>query len=237
VTCNNGTGMYYRVGELDLENRRIEFSDRHHYDSGLNPCVALDSRGVVVEVHHAPLGIPIDLAFGVPPREELWYHVGQLDLSAKKIDFGGSHKYDKGEEKPHVILAEDGQLVEVHKSQNDSGLWFNYGRVDVAKKKIELEQPNGDAVKYGKGRAPDIACDTRGNFVEVHRSHDNSDLWFHVGERNPQGGRQKIFWSESARISDAKGSRPRVAMNDSGLVLCFHEASDTRLRLRTGQLR
>ena len=115
-------------------NAQILWGDSFKYDNGgINPTVATNDVGTVVEV--------LNGGFGVGP---LWYRVGQRSGSA--IQWGNSAKYDNGGLNPMVALTSDGTVVEVHNGgAGASPLWYRVGRVNGSRKQW------GDSTKYDHG--------------------------------------------------------------------------------------
>src|SRR5215831_5576315 len=78
----------------------IQWADSFQYDhGGLNPAVAINNGGLVVEVHNGGAG-----------AGPLWYRVGQR--SGSTIQWGDSAQYDNGHN-PAVAVNENGNVVDV----------------------------------------------------------------------------------------------------------------------------
>ncbi|WP_020406289.1 hypothetical protein [Hahella ganghwensis] len=153
------SNMWYHVGRVNAGNKTIEWGSSHNYDTGQTPSVAINSHGVVVEVHQSE-GLSTDL----------WYHVGRVNADSKTIEWGESQKYDSGSH-PSIVLTDDYWVIEVHQSQTFNTLWKRIGRVNLGNNTIEWR---GGSEKYGdQGSIPSIAYNGT-QLVETHT--DGSDL-------------------------------------------------------------
>jgi len=130
--------LYYRVGTLNAENKTIDWSDSHAYDTGVSPDVAIQGD-TVVEVHQSE------------NYNTLWYHVGKMNGTV--IDWSDSRQYDTGTH-PSVGLLEDGTVVETHTSDNYDTLWSHVGVVDVYKLSITWRNPHRPAKDLGTRHLP-----------------------------------------------------------------------------------
>ena len=117
------------------------------YDSGAaNPRVAVDSRRLastlrVVEMHDND--------------KKLWFRFGTI-RNAKVIEWDASAtNFDSGVT-PDVALSGD-NVVEVHKSENNDGLWTRIGKRVFSSTSGTTVQWNGDAQKFDEGTNPAIA--------------------------------------------------------------------------------
>ncbi|TMQ90067.1 hypothetical protein ETD83_37055, partial [Actinomadura soli] len=125
-------------------------------------------------------------------------------------NFGDAARYDTGIS-PAVALNAGNVLVEVHRSQSVSTLWYHVGRV------------NGDtidwggSIEYDQGITPSVAITDHGLVVEVHQSQGANTLWYHVGRVNGD----TIDWGGS--IEYDQGITPSVAITDHGLVVEVHQ--------------
>lgn len=213
----SGCGLWYHVGLVDPVTKTIDFGSSRKLDSGRWPSIAINNHGHVIEVHgsevciHGVLGV---IGCG------LWYHVGEVDLPARRILFGGSHKYDSGKV-PGVDINDAGQLVEVHKSENYDDLWYWTGRLNVGSRTFtKLEHG-----KYETGKAPDVALSNNGRVVEVHESESTKTLWSAVGHLSEDdkltlGKPAPYNWGARPEIA------PAVAINDRDEFVAMHEIGD-----------
>ena len=132
--------------------------------TGQNPSVALNNKGVVVEVHESH-----------NKHVELCYRVGMIDTDSKTICWGSCHMYDMGLQ-PHVAIDDSLNVVENHKSQNHETLWYHVGKVDADRKTITW----GSSHMYDSGTSPSVAINDNLNIIEVHQT-GSSILTYHVG--------------------------------------------------------
>jgi hypothetical protein len=146
----NHDRLYYHVGTVEgtTPDISINWSKSVDYDDGVQPRVAANASGLVVEVHKSQ------------NEDALWYHVGHINGTS--IKWEKSHKYTTGTH-PAIALFDDGRVVEIHESENTEFLWYMTG--NVSGDTIKWEKP----VKYVEGRAPVIACDSpTGQVIEIH---------------------------------------------------------------------
>ncbi len=129
----------------------------------------------------------------------------------KSVFFGLALQYDDGCQ-PSVAMNANGVIVEVHKSQAGSGLWYHVGSPDKATVNW------GSSHQYDNGATPSCAINIHNTVVEVHKSQSGSGLWYHVG--TVQGS--SINWGSSHEYDS--GQTPRVAMNDQGVVVEVHQS-------------
>lgn len=114
--CKNGcTGdLDYRVGHLD-DPAAGKFNiiwdtgkDAIHYDRGINPHIAINDNGQVIETHQVA-------------AKEYLLHYRRGTLSHTGIDFQNSVRYDNDGKQPAVTLTNSGKIIELH-TKNDSVL-------------------------------------------------------------------------------------------------------------------
>ncbi|GAA2396328.1 hypothetical protein Cme02nite_65110 [Catellatospora methionotrophica] len=96
---------------------------------------------------------------------------------------------------PAVSVNTKGQVVQVH-ADRDNNLWYWTGQVRAADKKIEWRAHG----RYDKGRNPAVALRPDGLLIEVHRSQNFANLYYHVGEILPSG---QISWGPSTRYQSS----------------------------------
>lgn len=204
------SGLWHRVGKLTTSSSGIEWGNHSRYDYGSRPRIAINKDGVVVEVHKVQELVPT-----------LWYHVGKVNAHSMTIDWGSSHKYDKGTT-PDVALTDDGTVIEVHETNNvfSNDTYYHVGTVDASSKTIKW----GPSHRYGEGKTPSVAVNSKGVVVELHGS---GQLWYHVGSL--QAHNQSISWGDSKKYET--GTSPCVAINNRGQIIEVHESEGLLRRL------
>jgi hypothetical protein len=179
-------------------NAQILWGDSAKYDdAGVDPTVATNNAGTVVEVHNGGAGVG-----------PLWYRVGQK--SGSTIQLGDSAKYDNAGLNPSVGMNDDGTVVEVHNGGAGVGpLWYRVGRLSGST--IQW----GDSAQYdNSGRDPTVAINSVGTVVEVHNGGAGvGPLWYRVGRLSGS----TIQWGDSAQYDNA-GLKPAVAINGTNIV-------------------
>lgn len=188
--------LWYRVGILNTGQRTIDWGSPHQYDTGQNPAVALNNNGRVVEVHEAP------------GDNAVWSTIGRVDRNNKTIVFEDStysrhtypYPYDYGRN-PDIALRNNGQSIEVHKSEDFDTIWSRVGQEHGV---LQVMQPS---IKYDNGVSPSVAVNENGRVVEVHKSQSTNGLWYHVGSL--EGGNSGSDDTDDDIIDDG-GNRPPV---------------------------
>ncbi|KZV90930.1 hypothetical protein EXIGLDRAFT_837495 [Exidia glandulosa HHB12029] len=155
-------------------------------DSGSNPSIARNSRGMVVEVHD-------------DGGSNLWYWSGKI-ASDGTVTWLRHGKYDSGKN-PAVALNDDGWLVEVHQSSTLSKLWSHTGRVDANTGEITWSS----GLNYDDGVNPTVqfTSPTATTVREIHKSQSNSQNWNWSGALNTGTAAGSLAWSGNAKTSDA----------------------------------
>lgn len=200
--------LYYKVGQVN--GTTIDWGGDDDYDSGVQPSVAINDFGDVVEVHKSQT------------YNTLWYRVGKIN--GKSIEWSASHEYDKGVT-PTVTINNHGQIIAVHKSQSHDKLWYRVGT--LAGSKIEW----GPSRQYQDGANPSIAITNEGTLVEVHQSQGLTGLWQLSGEVHGT----EIQWSTSFNYDS--GSKPRCGISSDGqLAIQVHEGSMFGMWFSTSRL-
>jgi len=150
------TGRVYAVLSNDVSHREPYILDR-----GVDPAVAVNGKGQVVEVHESQQG-----------NHTLWYWAGALNASGA-ITWKHHGRYGTGTT-PAVALNDDGFVVEVHKSQNHDRLWSQVGQL---RDDSDIEWQ--DSHDYDNGIQPTIQfTDAGGNSLrEIHRSESHEQNW------------------------------------------------------------
>ncbi len=163
------SALWWWVGQLDGTTLRWTGHDRLKRDSGNHPSVAINSSGLVVEVHDSGNG-------------KLWYWIGRVQGNG--INWYGHAQYDSGVS-PSVSLTDDNIVYEVHQSEGlAQTLWQRIGRLEGSEIKwldwFWFGKGFGEALSrttgreglswpYDDGVLPQIACNGR-SAVQVHSS-------------------------------------------------------------------
>jgi len=166
--------LWYRVGKVDMRKKKIDWGSSHEYDSGLSPSVVwLPNTDLVVGVHKSER------------RDVLYYRIGKVCKSDKKIDWSSSKDYDTGiAPKVSAACFRGGEinLIEVHQSETRNKMYYRIGKVlkeegvDDSVKSFVVEW--GDSVKYDSGVVPAVAMNDHVAVV-VHKSENYDKLYFH----------------------------------------------------------
>jgi hypothetical protein len=92
-------------------------------DSGFDPSVAVNNKGIVVEVHCAERA---GASLGVTP---LWYWIGQLQMN-NTISWIGHAQYDVGNY-PSVTIDDNNMVYEIHQTKGGGTLWQRVGQAVI----------------------------------------------------------------------------------------------------------
>ena len=136
--------------------------------------------------------------------------------------FGLTREFDKGVQ-PSVALLPTNLVVEFHKSQHNSGIWYHVGKLD------------GMTVKWGSswhsgfdGAWPTVAVTKEGIVLLVYsdkQTRSGAQLYYRVGKIDPNGEEnQSISWLTDAIHWDG-GFHTSVGMNEKGVILGVHEGN------------
>lgn len=197
--------LCYRVGEVNIEKRRVEWSSRHKCGGdGIAPAVAITDCGKVVIVHGSSSHV-------------LHYRMGKVDACSKKILFSGSKEYGRGMY-PSVALNKHLEVVEVHCSQSSSDeLCYLVGTLDGD------EINFNESIHYGNGVQPSIALTDKGQVMEAHKSEAPDMLWLH------RGMLVGTTLSLGQGVSYGSGTDPSVAvaLNGSAQFVGVHARSSS----------
>jgi len=186
--------LWFRTGKVQ-QMAIVWNGDSEKYDKGIQPSVALNDYGTIVEIHQSDN----------PAHKTIWYRVGNLSNGESK---------DKGKGiTPSIAIDNSNWCVEVHQSQQkgNNGLWYSVGNVNGDK--IEW----GEDEEYHEGSRPQVAMNNNGVVVEVHNSTDGRPFYM-VGiiDKNAK----KIHWGGTYGYWDGKD--PTIAITDDGMVIETH---------------
>jgi hypothetical protein len=153
--------IVYRVGRLDPTTLNTTWGSPQRYDNGILPHVAINSRGVVVEVHQSEA------------HDVLYYRIG--DLAGDLIRWRSAAKSYTSGVQPSVAITQDGFVIEVHKSEAYDTLWCRYGLITESDS-INWTYTSAGA-QFDEGQRPSLSCS--GNLsVQAHTSPSYATLWY-----------------------------------------------------------
>lgn len=182
------------------EKSRTEYM----WDTGVNPAVAANDAGWVVEVHESPGG-PTAL-------RTLWYWTGRRRRTGDGgVEWMHHGQFDRGTT-PAVALNNAGLVVEVHRSGVHRTLWARTGQLHAKTGAIAWSPA---AERYDKGVEPTVAFDSLDGAAlrEVHRSPWRyDDTWSRRGAAAAGG----VKWEGSAKTQDRPFVK-NVARMDGGV--------------------
>jgi hypothetical protein len=140
--ARQGTGLYYRVGQLrnpaggDYTIAWSSGSTGVNYDYGINPHIAINNHNQVVEVHQV--------------TNESLLHYRRGTVSEGKINFAASQRYDNDAKQPAVALLDSGLVLEVH---SRDGLYSRTGKLDPSNSTLiewspSVKNGGSDSIEY-----------------------------------------------------------------------------------------
>ena len=120
-------------------------------DRGVNPAVAMNDHGQIIEVHKSET------------QDMLWFWTGQMQSDGRVI-WWHHGRYGPGRD-PAIALNNHGYFVEVHRSHSDDDLWTWTGRITETG---DLEFLEND--EFSEGREPSVSFTDPDGFAfrEVH---------------------------------------------------------------------
>jgi hypothetical protein len=204
--------VVYRVGKVNKKNRTLQLGSSMPLTRGADkPTIALNNQNLAVCVYEQD-------------RKSI-YSVAGFVKADGSIGFGQEKRYDSGVT-PSVSLRDDGNALEVHKSESGNGLYCHTG--PYTNGNINW----GDSYGGDNGQAPESAL--AGNVAcEVHRSESSpSDLYYNVGTINTQkrscslsGG--TFYYT----VPNGSGPSPSLALTSNLIAVEVHDGGggDTAL--------
>ena len=141
-------------------------------------------------------------------------------VATARILFQPAQQGDDGTE-PTVAMNNNNFVVQVHKSQDEGGLWSRPGIVNP-NNTLSWLQP---AYNFDKGRDPAVTMNDKGQIIEMHRGDDSYNLWYHCGTFNAAS--RSINWAPAVEVGDSKGVTPSVSLNNKGFFVLVHRGDDS----------
>jgi hypothetical protein len=187
------------------------FGIGQNYDTGRMSHVALNPKGLVLEVHASQ------------NFATLYCRTGSLQ--ADTVAWGASVSYGAGSS-PCVALNGSGVAVEVHAESDGKGLAWLVGSAAAS----GVRWPQG-ARHYAVGATPAVALNDQGLLVEVHLDPATGELVAMAGRS--KGG--DVTWGGSQALG--AGRQPALALSGKGEVILVHQAaSGNGLLCRLGRI-
>ena len=151
--------LYYRLGQLDMENQCIHWEESMKIGKGRNPSVTVSDEGVVLEVHEND------------NDNGLHYSVGEL--RENHIEWGQVHQYDVGIAPCVCIRNWSNQILVVHQGAKSETIHYRSGIVHLKDRAIDWEPGRHDI----KGKSPRIDIGDSGIMVGV-QIQDGSSIYY-----------------------------------------------------------
>lgn len=151
-------------------------------------------------------------------KKSMYYRIGEL-ANATVL---WQPPHDLGNGKTPQIGMSDVGILEVHESEdpNHAGdLWYSSGWWDSP----GITWPTNE--KYDTGHWPTIAVNNYGEVVEMHEGDSDGQVYYRLGTLQ----NYKITWMSNSAEPIATGTRPRVAINDAGVIVMAFESGNNVL--------
>ncbi len=198
-----------------MAQQMLEWNSSTQYDTGTVSSFDLDNQGNCLETHVG--------------AGSLYYRVGTINNSDRRIDFGTSTRYAGGTT-TNISLISEGNFVEVHVSRNR--LYSRVAQANFSSKTINWRDGR-QYDEYDSGTYCDIAVDEQGNCLEVHVG--GSGLYYRVGKVDFTS--KKIDWKKSGtRFSRGYYRNCSVAIDNQGNCLVTYADKNNHLYSRVGKL-
>ncbi|MEW9502567.1 phosphatidylinositol-specific phospholipase C domain-containing protein, partial [Jeotgalibacillus marinus] len=202
-----------RMGEVSSNGQEVEWTtDTYHQFDGKNNDVVQLNNGRLLNVHEDHDSDEIRYVLGIYDEEEKRVFWGEPDR--EKPTTTSPIQYDTGVD-PSVTILDNGDVLEVHKSEWSHTLFYNLGRFKDGKM---YWYSTGN--EYDKGRSPSVTTLANGDVLEVHRGEGSDTLWYTIGKY--ENG--KIEWGGPSIKYDT-GKAPSVTVLANGDVLEVHRSN------------
>jgi len=190
----------------------------YDFDGGADPGVAINTIGVVVEVHKNEAGT------------SLYARTGTIDQAQIAWNDTGDRDPYTGGTQPAVAMNSRGDVVEVHKREVGDKLFAMYGTLSGT-----TSISWGDSNDYDSdGHDPAVAVNYDRQVVTVY-VQDNDELKYRRGSLDTAD--KEVDFRDEQDLGT--GQYPKVAMNDNGWVVAVWQKlvdGKWRPRYRVGQL-
>lgn len=167
--------LWYRVGKVNVNSKSIDWKkydgDKSHpYDWGFYPQVALNNKGIVMEVHEVPVG----------EASQIHYKVGKLNKGENRVEWNWNATAVTMGYSPSVAIADDGFVVITY--SREGILYKRVGVIEVEGNSLfqswYLDEPDFDT---GNGPSVAVAFDAS-LAIQTHQNAYSKDhpfgLWF-----------------------------------------------------------
>ena len=229
---NGGPQLYYKLGRF--VDGVPQFGPTVQSDTGSYPTIAINSAGIVVDVHQGP------------GNDSLYYRVGHVnidgDIQTERVVWNsGSNgiQFDNGYT-PSISMNDDGVIAIVWRTTNliyPKTLYSMYGLVDP-KALTTVNWIKDAKSEFDKGIGPHIAIDSANEVLEVHKGGDASDLHYRrafVNVRYRQMG--WVGAAGNSRYVTGNSTAPAVTLTPAGgNVIETHSATGNQGKYMIGQL-
>jgi hypothetical protein len=207
----------------------MDWSNFGYIGGGNRSSTAMHYSGMIVEMHDGLNSLY---------QSGLWYHIGKLNASGTKVNWGPSRHLCYCDAKyPSVAMTNEGYVIVSYstgKYKRDSGLNIIAGTLDVNGGVDQRVQWKTDIVPFDSGFHNTLAVDANGVIAEAQESGSGGKgMYYRLGHlKDPANGDFTVVWDtgdHGQKYGD--GINPHISINDSGEVVEVHQASANDLKL------
>jgi hypothetical protein len=193
------------------------------FDTGEHSSVAVNSSGLVVEVHVTES----------KAHSGLYYHIGQLNSDTGTISWGPSRLFISSGAWPAVAVTKEGYVIITWSDgfyKFSSGLQYLVGTVDLnggTSQRINFKTAS-KGTRFDSGFHNSISVNNIGVIAEAHESGSGGKgIYYRVGHlKNPAGDDFSIIWdtgTNGTKYDD--GINPNISVNDDNNVIEVHNVT------------
>ena len=220
----------------------MDWSNFASIGRGYRSSTAMHYSGLMVEVHDATN------PYYLPHSTGTWYHIGQLNASGTKVNWGPSrHLTCCFAMYPSVAITNEGYVIfsySTGQSKKNSDLKMMVGTVDVnggVDQEIQWKTGKTGNLPFDSGYHNTLAVNASGVIAEAHESGSGGKgIYYRLGHlKNPANGDFNVVWDTGDYGKNyGNGINPHISIDDNGEVVEVHQASanDYKLHYIRGKL-
>ena len=217
----------------------MDWSNFASIGRGYRSSTAMHYSGLMVEVHDATN------PYYLPHSTGTWYHIGQLNASGTKVNWGPSrHLTCCFAMYPSVAITNEGYVIfsySTGQSKKNSDLKMMVGTVNVnGGVDQEIQWKTGN-LPFDSGYHNTLAVNASGVIAEAHESGSGGKgIYYRLGHlKDPANGNFNVVWDTGDYGKNyGNGINPHISINDNGDVVEVHQAAanDYKLHYIRGKL-
>jgi hypothetical protein len=220
----------------------MDWSNFASIGRGYRSSTAMHYSGLMVEVHDATN------PYYLPHSTGTWYHIGQLNASGTKVNWGPSrHLTCCFAMYPSVAITNEGYVIfsySTGQSKKNSDLKMMVGTVDVnggVDQEIQWKTGKTGNLPFDSGYHNTLAVNASGVIAEAHESGSGGKgIYYRLGHlKDPANGDFNVVWDTGDYGKNyGNGINPHISIDDNGEVVEVHQAAanDYKLHYIRGKL-